>query len=168
MQESRVQSLSWRDPLVKEMATHSCIPAWRIPRIEEPGELQSMGSRRVGLDRATNTNTTKQWESHLPEKKEANLDPLSFVSEPTSDLWQSPGGPAWWSDPSLGSALVGAPADPVVKAGWRCHEPPCCGSGGLWGAASCSPLMIEMALSGPSSQLPDFILCLQVQSPELG
>ena len=39
---------------------------------------------------------------------------------------------------------------------------------GLWAAASCSPLMIEMALSGLSSQLPDFTLFLQVQSPELG
>ena len=39
---------------------------------------------------------------------------------------------------------------------------------GLWAAASCSPLMIEMALTGPSSQLPDFTLWLQVQSPELG
>ena len=68
-QESRVQSLSWRDPLVKEMATHSCILAWRILWIEEPGELQSMGSQTVGLDRATNTNTTKQLKSHFPEKK---------------------------------------------------------------------------------------------------
>ena len=39
---------------------------------------------------------------------------------------------------------------------------------GLWAAASCSPLMIEMALTGPSSQLPDFTLWLQFQSPELG
>ena len=39
---------------------------------------------------------------------------------------------------------------------------------GLWAAAPYSNLMIEMALTGPSSQLPDFILCLQVQSPELG
>ena len=32
----------------KEMATHSIIPAWRIPWTEEPGGLQSMGSQRVG------------------------------------------------------------------------------------------------------------------------
>ena len=31
MQKSRVQCLSWQDPLVKEMATHSCILAWGIP-----------------------------------------------------------------------------------------------------------------------------------------
>ena len=35
-------------PLEKEMATHSSILAWKIPRMEEPGRLQSMGSQRVG------------------------------------------------------------------------------------------------------------------------
>ena len=38
------------DPLEEEMATHSSILAWRIPCIEEPGGLQSMGSQRVGHD----------------------------------------------------------------------------------------------------------------------
>ena len=47
-QETRVQSLGREDPLEKEMATHSSILAWRIPRMEEPGGLQSMGSQRVG------------------------------------------------------------------------------------------------------------------------
>ena len=42
MQEMQVLSLSWEDPLEKEMATHSSILAWRIPRTEEPGGLQSM------------------------------------------------------------------------------------------------------------------------------
>ena len=53
MQETQVQSLGWEDPLEKEMVTLSSILAWRIPWTEEPGELQSMGSQRVGLDRAT-------------------------------------------------------------------------------------------------------------------
>ena len=44
----RVQSLGWEDPMEKEMATHSSILAWRIPWTEGPGELQSMGSQRVG------------------------------------------------------------------------------------------------------------------------
>ena len=48
MQETRVQSLGWEDPLEKEMATHSSILAWRIPWTEELGRLQSMGSQRVG------------------------------------------------------------------------------------------------------------------------
>ena len=47
MWEMPVQSLSWEDPLEKGMATHSSIPAWRVPWTEEPGELQSMGLQRV-------------------------------------------------------------------------------------------------------------------------
>ena len=39
--------LGWQDPLEKEMATHSSTLAWKIPWMEEPGELQSMGSQRV-------------------------------------------------------------------------------------------------------------------------
>ena len=50
MQETRVRSLGWEDPLEKGMATHSSILAWRIPWIEEPGGLQSMGSQRVRRD----------------------------------------------------------------------------------------------------------------------
>ena len=49
-QETRVQSLGWEDPLEEGMATHSSILAWRIPWIEEPGGLQSMGSQRVRHD----------------------------------------------------------------------------------------------------------------------
>ena len=48
--ENWVRSLSWEDSLEKEMATHSSILAWRIPRTEEPVGLQSMGSQRVGHD----------------------------------------------------------------------------------------------------------------------
>ena len=48
MQEIQVRSLDWEDPLEKGMAIHSSIFAWRIPRSEEPGGLQSMGSQRVG------------------------------------------------------------------------------------------------------------------------
>ena len=50
MRETRVQTLDWEDLLEKEMATHSSIPAWKIPWMEEPGKLQSMGSQRVGYD----------------------------------------------------------------------------------------------------------------------
>ena len=44
MQETWVRSLDWEDPLEEEMATHSSIFAWEIPRTEKPGRLQSMGS----------------------------------------------------------------------------------------------------------------------------
>ena len=50
MQETQVQSLGWGDPLEKEMAPHSSILAWKIPWMEEPGRLQSMGLQRVGHD----------------------------------------------------------------------------------------------------------------------
>ena len=45
--ETWVQSLSQEDLLEKEMATHSSILAWKIPWMEEPGRLQSMGLQRV-------------------------------------------------------------------------------------------------------------------------
>ena len=48
MQETRVRSLGWEDPLEKGMATHSSYLAWRIPWTEEPGGPQFMGPRRVG------------------------------------------------------------------------------------------------------------------------
>ena len=48
MWETRVPSLVWKDPLEEE--THSSILAWKIPWIEEPDGLQSMGSQRVGHD----------------------------------------------------------------------------------------------------------------------
>ena len=50
MQETRVQSLGQEDLLEKEMASHSSIPARKIPWREEPGRLQSMGSERVGYN----------------------------------------------------------------------------------------------------------------------
>ena len=49
MQETRVQSLGWEDSLEKGMAIHSSILTWRIPLTEEPGGLQSMRLRRVGM-----------------------------------------------------------------------------------------------------------------------
>ena len=50
MQETWVRSQGWKDPLKKEMATHSSTLAWRIPWTEEPGGLQFMGLQRVGRD----------------------------------------------------------------------------------------------------------------------
>ena len=50
VQETRVQSLLWEDPLEMGMITHSSILAWRIPWTEEPGGLQLVGSERVGRD----------------------------------------------------------------------------------------------------------------------
>ena len=54
MLETWIQSLGQEDPLEKGMATHSSIPAWRIPWTEEPDRLHSMGSQRVWYDWTTN------------------------------------------------------------------------------------------------------------------
>ena len=57
MQETWIPSLGPVDPLEKEMATHSSIPAWRIRWTGKPGRLQSMESQRVGHDWVTNTHS---------------------------------------------------------------------------------------------------------------
>ena len=50
MRETWVGFLGREDPLEKEMAIHSSTLAWKIPWTEEPGRLQSMGSKRVRHD----------------------------------------------------------------------------------------------------------------------
>ena len=50
MLEMQVRSLNQEDPLEKEMATVSSVLVWRIPQTEEPGEIESLGSQRVGHD----------------------------------------------------------------------------------------------------------------------
>ena len=50
IEEAQALSLGWKDPLEKEMATHSSTLAWEIPWTAEPGGLQSMGLQRVGHD----------------------------------------------------------------------------------------------------------------------
>ena len=70
VQETRVRSLGWEDPLVKEMATHSSILAWKISGTQEPGGLQSMGSQRVWHDWATNTYLlTNSWKKKRSERQ---------------------------------------------------------------------------------------------------
>ena len=53
MQETRVRVLGQEEPLEKEMATHPCILAWRIPWTEEPGRLQSAGSQELDTTQHT-------------------------------------------------------------------------------------------------------------------
>ena len=57
--ETWVRSMGWEDPLEKGMATHSRILVWRFPWTEEPGRLQSTGSKRVRHDWATFTFTSQ-------------------------------------------------------------------------------------------------------------
>ena len=62
MQEICILSLGWEDPLEKGMISHSSILAWKIPRTEEPGRLQSMELQRVGPDLPT-----EQQQQHLED-----------------------------------------------------------------------------------------------------
>ena len=50
VQKTQVPSLGREDPLEEDMVTHSSILAWRIPRTEEPGRLQSVGLQRIRRD----------------------------------------------------------------------------------------------------------------------
>ena len=59
MQEMRVRSLGWKDPLEEGMATHSSILVWRIPWTEQPVRLQSMGSQKNQTQLIK-----KQWQLH--------------------------------------------------------------------------------------------------------
>ena len=58
MRETQVRSLGWEDPPEKEMAIHSSTIAWKIPWTEEPGRLQSMGSKEL--------DTTERQDYRLP------------------------------------------------------------------------------------------------------
>ena len=69
----QVQSLGQEDSLEEGMATHSSILAWKIPRTEEPGGLQSIGSQRVGHD----------W-SNLACRHTCTSIPISQFIPPTS------------------------------------------------------------------------------------
>ena len=60
MQEMRVWSLDWKDPLQKEMATHSSILAWRIPWTEEPGGVAKSWTR---LKQLSSSNDKWCWAS---------------------------------------------------------------------------------------------------------
>ena len=73
MEETRVQSLGWEDPLEKGMAAVSSILAWRIPWREEPGGLQSIGSQKVGHDLVT-------------EQQQKKCKHLNFLSLPINRL----------------------------------------------------------------------------------
>ena len=67
MLETRVQSLSWEDPLEEAMATCSSTLAWEITRTEESGGLQSTGSQRVEHNLLTEHTHTIYFKSHYSE-----------------------------------------------------------------------------------------------------
>ena len=77
-QETPVWSLGQKCPLEKEMATHSSILAWRIPRTEEPGELQSLGSQsQTRLSDWPNPSALPE-DSYRMDELETRFCPCSF------------------------------------------------------------------------------------------
>ena len=80
IQETRVQSLGWQDPLEKGMATHSSILAWRIPWTEEPGRLHSpWGCKQLDM---TGQLTLSLFQTHKKSAKFLNLGYLVFFNLP--------------------------------------------------------------------------------------
>ena len=73
IQETRVRSLGWEDPLEKGMTIHTSIFVWKIPQTEKPHWLQSMESQRVGhkdKDKEVKyTHTHTHTHTHTPKKK---------------------------------------------------------------------------------------------------
>ena len=80
MQETLVRSLGQEDPLEKGMATHSSILAWRIPWIEGPGGLPSMGSQRVGHEHAL-THTRVHTHTHTIINTNYRLYETDFIMQ---------------------------------------------------------------------------------------
>ena len=95
MRETQVRSLGREIPLEKEMAPHSSTLAWKVPWMEEPGRLQSMGSQTVGHDWATSLS----FHFHALEKEMATHSSVL--------AWKMP----WTEEPgrlqSMGSQTVG-------------------------------------------------------------
>ena len=90
MQQTRIRSLGWEDPLEKEMATHFSILAWKIPWTEETGRLQSMGSQRVGHDRGTSLHVTLGHGRHKLWKGECYLLSCVLLLTPTRTVVPDP------------------------------------------------------------------------------
>ena len=89
-------SLSWEDPLEESMATHSSILAWRISQTEEPGQLQSMGSQRVGHDWATDLIWSEEtrvwslgWEDPLEESMATHSSILAWRIPLDRGAWRA-------------------------------------------------------------------------------
>ena len=98
--ETQVRTLGQEDPLEKEMATHSSIPAWRIPWTVEPDRLQLVGSQRVGHNWVTSLSF---WASLVAQ----------LVKNPSA-MWETWFRSLGWEDP-----LVKGPATHSSILAWR-------------------------------------------------
>ena len=92
MQETQVQSLGRENPLEKEMATHSLILAWEIPRTEDSNRLQSMGLQRIGHNLVTDQEEGK--ERRNSRRRLLNEDGMASTKKASAngripELWSS-------------------------------------------------------------------------------
>ena len=88
MQESRLQSLGWKDPLEEGMATHSSILAWQIPWPEEPGGLQCIGSQsRTRLKWSCTQTIHRITEDELTSSHLSTVLSRSVFTTMKSPLW---------------------------------------------------------------------------------
>ena len=141
IQENWVQFLGEEDPLEKGMATHSSILAWRIPWTEEPGWLQSVGSKRVGHDRATN----------------ACL--LLRGAHGVSHLWTLTPSPGFPTEPLPGAFSPCPPNVPLTLAGLT-------GSEGMgWRGESLGPVRIHEEVSSGVSRVQSLGTGVGLQTP---
>ena len=76
MQKTRVGSLGQEDPQEKGIATYSSILAWRIPRTEEPGRLQSMGSQESDTTERLNHHHQENWATLHPCRNPKTVFPF--------------------------------------------------------------------------------------------
>ena len=79
-QEMWVQSLSWEDPLEKEMATHSSILAWKIPWTVETDGLESRGSQESDMTSELNSSSKRLVVSHPRKSSAMTSKILSIIS----------------------------------------------------------------------------------------
>ena len=122
-QETRIQSLRREDPLEKEMAAHSRIPARTIPWTEKPGGLQSIGLQRVGHDLATEREHKPGFYSTLYLKSTENqfssvaqscltlCDPMHArpplpTPLPTPRVYSNSCPLSWWCHPTISSSII--------------------------------------------------------------
>ena len=96
VRETQVRSLGGEDPLEKRIATHSNILAWKIPWMEEPGRLQSMGSQRVGHSWATSLSVSRGLSGGTGQAPKLVWDSLS----------EGKGEPLWGVDPVYGISHI--------------------------------------------------------------
>ena len=110
MQETRVQSLDGEEPLEKGMASHSSIPAWKIPWTEEPGGLQSMGLQRIGHNwtrtHSPLTQGKKRWNNQYSGHLIYIFSPLGSLRSPTAGLEKTRTEEVIWRHGPLHSSSV--------------------------------------------------------------